>query len=156
MDLDDIEKVVHLMDEHGLTEFELVKDGTRLSLRRGSPLAVTAVTPAQISQIPSAVMPPVLTQAPEQAAAAPSQPDDKCVLVKAPFVGTFYRAPAPDADPYVAVGQEVNPDSVLCILEAMKVMNEIKAEVRGIIREILVENAQPVQFGQALFRIEPL
>ena len=76
--------------------------------------------------------------------------------MKAPFVGTFYRAPAPDAEPFVVTGQEVGPETVLCIVEAMKVMNEIKAEMRGIIREILVENALAVQYGQPLFRIEPI
>jgi acetyl-CoA carboxylase biotin carboxyl carrier protein len=155
MELDDIQKIMALMDEHGLTEFELVKDGTRLSLRRGG--SVVALAPAAAQPSPPPVAAPAPVQAPVVAAApAPSAPADKCVAVKAPFVGTFYRSSAPDADPYVAVGQEVSPDTVLCIVEAMKVMNEIKAEVRGVVREILVENAQPVQFGQTLFRIEPL
>ncbi len=155
MEMNDIQKIMALMDEHGLSEFELVKDGTRLSLRRAGQV-VTVASVAQAELTPATVAAPQLVQAERAAAPAiPSAPADKCVEVKAPFVGTFYRASSPDSEPYVNVGQEVGPDTVVCIVEAMKVMNEIKAEVQGIVRAILVENAQPVQFGQPLFKIEP-
>ena len=156
MELDDIQKIMTLMDEHGLTEFELVKNGTRLSLRRGEAGELPAMpVQMQMTQTQPAMLAPAQTQ-PAAAPAAVAAPQDTTVAVKAPFVGTFYRAPSPDAEPYVSVGQEVGPETVVCIVEAMKVMNEIKAEVRGIVREIMVENAQPVQFGQILFKIEPL
>ncbi|MBU1855700.1 MAG: acetyl-CoA carboxylase biotin carboxyl carrier protein, partial [Verrucomicrobia bacterium] len=86
--------------------------------------------------------------------AAPVADDPRMAFIKAPFVGTLYRSPAPDAEPYVTVGQEVTPETVLCVVEAMKVMNEIKAEIKGIVREVLVENAHAVQYGQPLFKIE--
>jgi len=77
------------------------------------------------------------------------------IEVKSPMIGTFYRAPSPEAGTYVEVGSEINPDSVVCIIEAMKVMNEIKAEVKGIVTQVLVENAKPVEFGQPLFKVRP-
>jgi acetyl-CoA carboxylase biotin carboxyl carrier protein len=78
------------------------------------------------------------------------------IEIKSPMIGTFYRSPSPEAGSYVEVGTEVNPDSVVCIIEAMKVMNEIKAEVRGVITQIVVENAKPVEFGQPMFKVRPL
>lgn len=150
MKLDDIKAIIDLMTEHGLTEFEKEENGVRLSIKRGGPLAPVVVQTA-----------PALPTAPVQAAGAtpppappPAADDARFAIIKAPFVGTFYRSSAPDAEPYVKAGQEVGPEAVLCIVEAMKVMNEIKAEVRGVIREILVENAHAVQFGQPLFKIE--
>jgi acetyl-CoA carboxylase biotin carboxyl carrier protein len=95
--------------------------------------------------------------APGAARAAAVPPEEAGWLeIKAPIVGTFYRSPAPDADPFVKLGQTVDEETVVCIVEAMKVMNEIKAEVRGVIRKILVENATPIEFGQVLFKVEPL
>ena len=143
MDFDEIKKIVDLMSENGLAEFEMEREGTRLTLRKAvsAPVAAPVAAPA--------AAPAAIPAAAEPAGPALSE-------VKAPFVGTFYRAPAPDAEPFVVTGQEVGPETVLCIVEAMKVMNEIKAEMRGIIREILVENALAVQYGQPLFRIEPI
>jgi len=151
MNLDDIKEIIDLMTAHGLTEFEKEEDGVRISIKRGTtaPMVMqTSVTPA-----------PDLAEAaagPASAAAPPPTDDTYFAIVKAPFVGTFYLASSPDVEPYVNIGQEVTPDAVLCVVEAMKVMNEIKAEVRGVIREILVENAHAVQFGQPLFKIEKL
>ncbi len=147
MKLDDIKAIIDLMAEHGLTEFEKEENGQRLSIKRGTaaPAAAPVAAPPPAAAAPALAVP---------AAVPPPEEDARCVTVKAPFVGTFYRAPAPDAEPYVKVGQEVGPEAVLCIVEAMKVMNEIKAEVRGVVREILVENAHAVQFGQPLFKIE--
>ena len=142
MKLDDVKEIVEFMAENGLTEFELEQDGVRISLKKGAPERFAAPVPI------------VQVAAPATAKEEPPAADTALEEVKAPFVGTFYAAPAPDAEPYVEVGKEVGPESVLCILEAMKVMNEIKAEMSGIVREILVKNAQPVQYGQPLFRIE--
>lgn len=152
MDFDEIKKIVDLMAEKGLTEFEMEREGTRLILRKGVCAAVAAPAPAN-APASAPVAPP---SAPAPSAGVAEPPESDLVEVKAPFVGTFYRAPAPDAEPYVVPGQEVGPETVLCIVEAMKVMNEIKAEMRGILREVLVENALAVQFGQPLFRIQPL
>ncbi len=143
MKLDDIKEIIDLMAEHGLTEFEKEENGMRLSIKRGTVAPVVVQTAAPLAAVPAASAPPPVD-------------DARFVTIKAPFVGTFYRAPAPDAEDYVKVGQEVGLEAVLCIVEAMKVMNEIKAEVRGVIREILVENAHAVQFGQPLFKIEKL
>ncbi len=147
MDFDEIKKIVDLMAENGLAEFEMEREGMRLTLRKAVSAPVSAPAAAPVSA--PAAAPAAIPAAAEPAGPALSE-------VKAPFVGTFYRAPAPDAEPFVVPGQEVGPETVLCIVEAMKVMNEIKAEMRGIIREILVENALAVQYGQPLFRIEPI
>lgn len=148
MNLDEIREVVELMTANDLTEFELEEEGRRIAIKRG---------PEQIAG-PAAIAPTtetVASAAPGDAAAA--EPDDqKYETITAPFVGTFYAAPSPDSPLYVQAGQEVEPDSVLCILEAMKVMNEIKAEIRGIVRSVMVENASPVQYGQPLFKIEKI
>jgi len=138
---------VDLMKEHDLAEFELQEEGFRIAVKRqtGSPVVVATPQP-----LPPPVAPAAAPAVPE---AAP--PESKLVEIKAPIVGTFYRAPAPDAEPFVSVGDTVNKETVVCIVEAMKVMNEIKAETNGVIRKILVENATPVQFGQVLFLVEP-
>jgi len=152
MQLEEVSRIIELMNTHGLTEFELEENGVRIMIKKGSEGQVIHTVQAVA---PPAVAAPSTAVASAPAAAAAALPANM-VEIKAPFVGTFYRAPSPDADPYVKEGQEVNPDTVLCIVEAMKVMNEIKAEVRGVVREILVENAHPVQFGQPLFRIEKI
>ncbi|MDD5482220.1 MAG: acetyl-CoA carboxylase biotin carboxyl carrier protein [Kiritimatiellae bacterium] len=148
MELEEIRQIIDLMNENGLNEFELEKNGVRLLIKKGPS--------GQVIHTVQAAAPPPATKPAETAPPAPDAAQNNCVEIKAPFVGTFYRAPSPDADPYVAEGQEVNADTVLCIVEAMKVMNEIKAEIRGIVRAILVENAHPVQYGQPLFRIEKI
>ena len=106
---------------------------------------MAAPMPAAIPAVPVA----------EPIAAAVPEPAPAGLEVKSPMIGTFYRRPSPDAEPFAEVGAVVEPDTVVCIIEAMKVMNEIKAEVKGIIAEVLVEDGKPVEYGQALFRIEP-
>ncbi|MBE6379009.1 MAG: acetyl-CoA carboxylase biotin carboxyl carrier protein [Lentisphaerae bacterium] len=150
MNFDEIRNLVKLMGEYNLTEVKIESEDCNLCFRRGddrAPLAPVAVP---------AVM-PVAAPAPAPAAdntidlplfgkdAAPAE------TIDSPLVGTFYRAPGPDAAPFVQVGDRVNPDTVLGIIEAMKVMNEIKAEKSGVIKEILIENGQPVEFGQPMF-----
>jgi acetyl-CoA carboxylase biotin carboxyl carrier protein len=149
MDTDILRALVELMERNGLVELEYEANGVRVKLRRGE--AAPAITPT--------VAPPraaVAETGPQKEAAAPAAPPANMFEFRSPLVGTFYRSPKPDADPFVQPGDEVGPDTVLCIIEAMKVMNEIKAETRGRIREVLVKNGQAVEFGQPLFLIERL
>lgn len=148
MQLDKVKEIIDLMTANGLAEFEMEENGVRLSIKKGGAVQVMQTVP---TMAPSpAKTGPLAAPAPAGSVAD----DPRMTFVKAPFVGTFYRAPAPDAEPYVTVGQEVLPDTVLCIVEAMKVMNEIKAEIKGVVREIMVENAHAVQYNQPLFKIE--
>ena len=147
MQLEKVKEIIDLMTANGLAEFEMEENGVRLSIKKGGA--------APVVQMVAALAPPVPKSGPLSASApAPVADDPRMAVIKAPFVGTLYRAPAPDAEPYVTIGQEVSPETVLCIVEAMKVMNEIKAELKGIVREVLVENAHAVQYGQPLFKIE--
>ena len=150
MDIDRIKSVIDLMCERELCEFAIEEKDFKLSLKRGSP-AVMMSTPMMAPVAAPAAAP--AAPAPATAPAAPAA-DDKLTPIPSPLVGTFYRAGSPDADPFVAVGSRVNKDTVVCIIEAMKVMNEIKAEASGVIKKILVENATAVQFGQPMFLIE--
>ena len=154
MDLKDIKAIIDLMKKNSVTEFELEKQDFKIRLKRGSnggaPVAYDDA-PALAYATPSAAVP-----APSAAPAVPAPaPASSEVEIKSPMIGTFYRAPSPESAPYVEVGTEVSPETVVCIIEAMKVMNEIKAEAKGVITQVLVENAKPVEFGQPLFKIRP-
>lgn len=155
MDLQLIEKIVELMKASDLAEFEIEEEGLRLAIKRRGP-GEPAVLAAPVAAVPAPVVPggaaPGVAAPPAEVEKAT---DEKLTPIKAPIVGTFYRAPSPDAEPFVSVGQHVTLDTVVCIIEAMKVMNEIKAEVKGTIRKILVDNATAVQYGQPLFLVEP-
>ena len=158
MDLEEIKVIIDLMKKNSITEFEWEKEGCRVRLKRTSEGVWQQIEAPPPQALPSAL--PTAGAAKEAAlppspSESSSQPASEEIEIKAPMVGTFYRAPAPDAAPYVDVGSEVEPDTVVCIIEAMKVMNEIKAEVRGVITEILVENGKPVEYGQPLFRVRP-
>jgi acetyl-CoA carboxylase biotin carboxyl carrier protein len=153
-DLKSIRQLVKLMNENDLAEIDLRNGTQRVRLRkRGSELVpVVAAAPA----VAAPVAPPAPAAAPsgpQQTAAAPAA--SNLVEIKSPMLGTFYRSPSPDAEPFVQVGSHVDNDSVVCIIEAMKVFNEITADCRGKIVAVLVENAQPVEYGQALFRVDP-
>ena len=142
------------MKENDLTEFLLEDDACTLQLKRGSNNVTQVVTAApQIVAAPVAAAFAPIAPAPETA--APADADDGLVEIVSPMVGTFYRSPSPDTDVFVEIGSEIGENSVVCIVEAMKVMNEIKADVTGTIRKILIDNATPVQFGQPLFLVEP-
>jgi acetyl-CoA carboxylase biotin carboxyl carrier protein len=149
MELKEIKKIVQMMTENELSEFLLEDEACTLQLKRGS----TVVT--QFTAAPQAAAPVAAPAAAGDALAAASSADDGLVEITSPMVGTFYRSPSPDADTFVEVGAEITEDTVVCIVEAMKVMNEIKADVKGTIKKILVDNATPVQFGQPLFLVEP-
>jgi acetyl-CoA carboxylase biotin carboxyl carrier protein len=153
MDLKDIKAIIDLMRKNGITEFELEKEDFKVKLKRG--LAVAAASSEDVAiqsymPAPAPVAPGAIAAPASQAPANTGEID-----IKSPMIGTFYRSPSPEAAPYVEVGTEVNPETVVCIVEAMKVMNEIKAEVKGIITQTLMENAKPVEFGQPLFKVRP-
>ena len=154
MDIKQIKRIIDLMKANELCEFEMEEEGFRIAIKRrngNEPQVVLSHAPA--AQVVAA--PPPAAAAPAPAPAAEKADDKKYVEIKSPIVGTFYRSSSPDAEPYVVVGAEIGPESVVCIVEAMKVMNEIKAEVKGVVRKILVDNATPIQFGQVLFLVEP-
>jgi len=137
------------MKKNDLSVFEIEKEGFRLKLQRGA-----SGQGAAGALLPTAVPPRAVTTAPEGATSSP-KPIESIQLkeIVSPMVGTFYRAASPDASPLVDVGKTVTEETVVCIIEAMKVMNEIKAETSGIIAEIVAENGKPVQFGQVLFKV---
>jgi len=150
LELKDIKAIIDLMRKNDLSVFEMEKDGFRLKLQKGAGEQTIFAAPSvpQVIAVPAAPGAAAETGAP---AAPPSSMASK--EITSPMVGTFYRAASPEAPPFVDVGREVNEDTVVCIIEAMKVMNEIKAEVSGVIAEVVAENGKPVQFGQALFRV---
>ena len=154
MELKDIKAIIDLMRKNDLTVFEMEKNGFRLKLQKGP--AEQTVIAAPAPQIIAAAAPaPVLIE-PKASPAAPateSPAPEATKEITSPMVGTFYRSPSPESPSFVDVGQAVNEETVVCIIEAMKVMNEIKAEVSGVIAEIVAENGKPVQFGQTLFKV---
>lgn len=152
IDLHEIKKLIAMLELSPITEFELVDKDLKIRISKNG----TPHGPAHAVHMP-AYAAPAAAAAPSVAAAIPPPPvaaERKLYEVKSPMVGTLYRAPAPDEDMYVKIGDHVEPGKVLCIVEAMKLMNELECEVSGRIVEILVENTQPVEFGQVLFLID--
>ena len=150
MDLKDIKAIIDLMKKNSIAEFELEKQEFKIRLKRGNLVGPIAYEDGPT--IPQYATASPVAALPAAPAAAPSGDAE----IKSPMIGTLYRSPSPEAAPYVDIGSEVGPDTVVCIIEAMKVMNEIKAETRGIITAVVAENSKPVEFGQALFKIRPL
>jgi acetyl-CoA carboxylase biotin carboxyl carrier protein len=152
VDLKDIKAIIDLMKKNSISEFEMEKQDFKIKLKRGpnGGAAISQSDEPQLVAYPASLAPVALP--PSGASPAPaSLPGES--EIKSPMIGTFYRAPSPEAAHYVEVGTEVNPETVVCIIEAMKVMNEIKAEAKGVITQALVENGKPVEFGQPLFKI---
>lgn len=149
MELKDIRKVIQMMKENDLTEFLLEDDACTLQLKRGNSEVTQVVAAPQMVAAPAAA--PAAAPVAEAAPAA----DDGLLEIISPMVGTFYRSPSPDSDSFVEVGASVDENTVVCIVEAMKVMNEVKADVKGTIKRILIDNATPVQFGQPMFLVDP-
>lgn len=138
------------MKKNGLAVFKMEREGFKITLKTASAVASTQVVSVTQQE-------PVLVAPQAPAAATPAQkaaPAASGIEIKSPMVGTFYTAPSPDAPPFLSVGQEVTTETVVCIIEAMKVMNEVKAEISGTVTEICAENGKPVQFGQVLFRLK--
>jgi len=154
VDLKDIKAIIDLMKKNSITEFELERQDSKIRLKRGlngGNVPIQQEDSSSVVPLPLQPMIPVST-----AGVATMQPGTTGEIeIKSPMIGTFYRSPSPEAGSYVEIGAEVNPEMVVCIIEAMKVMNEIKAEVKGTITQVLVENAKPVEFGQPLFRVRP-
>ncbi len=153
MNLKEIKEMINLMNENNLMELEVEKDGMRIRLKKTISASESAGNPIIIEK-------ERVSEVDQGGVKHVTEVTEKIILnsveIKSPMVGTFYRAPSPEAQPYVSVGQPIEAGQVLCIIEAMKLMNEIKSEVKGKILEILVDNAEPVEFGQPMFLIEPL
>jgi len=159
MDMELIKSIIALMKKNDLSEFDLEEKDFKLVLKRNSNNEMDSRMwiPAPVAVAPPAAIPSAPT-APVSPAAAPTEsaaPVDTLPAILSPMVGTFYRSSSPDVEPFVKVGDHITKDSVVCIIEAMKVMNEIKAEITGTIQKILIENATAVQFGQKLFVVSP-
>jgi len=150
MNLKEIKEIINLMNEHNLSEIEIDKGDQKIKLKKaiGQSAGVVIEQPAFSGPIRQVQKQEISTTEPE---AVPSN----LIEIKAPIVGTFYSAPLPEAAPFAAAGQEIEVGHVVCIIEAMKLMNEIKSEVKGKIVDVLVENADPIEFGQILFLVEP-
>jgi len=159
MDLEQIKELLKLVAESGVSEVEIEDEDFRMVVRTGAvPAAPTTLPTAGVHELS-----PSTAESPERPSSGEAEASSTKAeaaaangrVLRAPIVGTYYAAPSPDAEPFVQVGDVVKPGDVLCIIEAMKLMNEIEAEVGGTIREILVENAQPVQYDEPLFVVEP-
>ena len=148
MTLEEIRELIHLVTETGVAELEVQRGDNRVRIRLSSPVEYQQASAAPVHMAPAAALAPV-----KQDHAGPPPPDPNVVLVKSPIVGTFYESSAPGIAPFVRVGEKVQPGKVLCIIESMKLMNEIEAEVAGVIESKLVPNGQPVEYGEALFAI---
>lgn len=150
VDLKEIRTLIDLMKKNGLAVFKMEREGFKITLKTAGAEGPTQIITSGVAPAPVAVA----AAAPSAPAAAAAETPSNLTEITSPMVGTFYASPSPDSPAYVSVGQAVTPDTVVCIVEAMKVMNEIKAEVSGVIAEIAAENGKPVQFGQALFRVK--
>jgi acetyl-CoA carboxylase biotin carboxyl carrier protein len=155
VNIKEIKEMLALMSENNLVELEIEKDGTKIRLKKSTPGSEQYSGPYVIERERAGHSMAHSVEQP-QAAPAAEKPGAKTLEIKAPMVGTFFRAPSPEAPPYAEAGQVVEPGQVVCIIEAMKLMNEIKSEIRGKVVEVLVENAEPVEFGQSMFIIEPV
>lgn len=157
MDLNYLRRLLKIFDDSTVTELEIEEEGIKIQMsKQVAVAAVAAAQPAyQVMPVPAAAPAPAAPAAPAPSAPAAPSADEGGQTINSPIVGTFYRAPAPDADPFVQVGSHVNVGDPLCIVEAMKLMNEIESEVSGTIVKILVENSQAVEYNQPMFVIKP-
>jgi acetyl-CoA carboxylase biotin carboxyl carrier protein len=145
MDLRKLKKLIDLVQESGIAELEITEGEEKVKIVKGGVVTVAAAQPVAVAAVPAAAA------APPAAPATEPEPGQEGHVVKAPMVGTFYRSPSPDAKVFVEVGQAVKEGDTICIIEAMKLMNEIEADASGVVKAILVENGQPVEYGQPLF-----
>lgn len=156
-DVERIRRLVRLMEEHDLSEVDLRQQGDRINLKRGAAnVPVLALPPTPVAQAPAPIAAPVAAPAtPANTPAAPALVDGpNIVTIKAPMVGTFYSRPNPNSESFVKIGASISPDTTICIIEAMKVFNEIPAEISGKVVAILVDNEQPVEYGKPLFKVD--
>ena len=163
MDLKEIKAVIDLMTKNGLSEFELERQEFKIRIKKGEIIenrgnsgqsgpAFAQYAPGHPALLPAQGL---AAPVPAPAAPAPAAPVENTTSILSPMVGTFYGSPSPDSSAYVTVGQQVTEDTVVCIIEAMKIMNEIKAEIKGTIVEVLAENGKPVDFNKPLFSVKP-
>ena len=159
IDFDFLERLIMMFDASGIDSLEIERGGTRIKLAKTPPSAALPMyAPPMVAPSPVAVPTAAPAASPEEsrpAERASPAPRNDLLEITSPMVGTFYRSPAPDAPPYVEPGRKVAPGDTLCIIEAMKLMNELECELTGTIVEVCAENAQPVEFGQVLFRVDP-
>jgi oxaloacetate decarboxylase alpha subunit len=150
VNIKEIKEMINLMNENGIVELEIEKDGMRIKLKKISAGTDALSGPVVVEREK------IVQNQPKEITESTSKiiPAARTIEIKAPMVGTFYRAPQPEAAPYIEVGQIIEPGEVICIIEAMKLMNEIKSEVKGKVLEILVDSAEPVEFGQPMFLVE--
>jgi acetyl-CoA carboxylase biotin carboxyl carrier protein len=158
LDLKQIKQIIELMKRSELSEFAVEEEGFKLKIRRGgNGLPVISAGQGSISSFPVSEAAPAPQPAPSSSASAPvgqAKEEEGVIYVKSPMVGTFYRAASPESKPFAETGTKVTETSVVCIIEAMKIMNEIQAEIKGTVIEALVENGQPVEYGQRLFKVK--
>lgn len=153
MTLKELKEMINLMEEHGLSELEVEKEGLKIRLKRGPTGKIVQEAILDASGLPPREAYAIPPSAGQQTARDTVE-QENVVVVRSPMVGTFYSAPAPDAVPYLTKGKRVSEGDVLCIIEAMKLMNEIKSDIGGLVVDILVQNGQPVEFDQPLFKIQ--
>jgi acetyl-CoA carboxylase biotin carboxyl carrier protein len=153
MTIEEIRELINVVNESGIAELEVQRGENRVRIRRTQRERHVGFTPLEV--LPAVSTPPA-TPPPAAAASAPAPPADNEFLIKSPIVGTFYESSSPGSAPFVRVGETVQPGAVLCIIESMKLMNEIEAEIAGVVTSKLVGNGQPVEYGEALFGIRPL
>ncbi len=152
MDIRKVKKLIELLDESGIAEIEITEGEESVRISRYPPGSPLVAAPVAAAPTPTAT--PTVVSAPTAAPAAAAEPEDDGFEVTAPMVGTFYAASSPGAAPYVQVGDRVNEGDTLCVIEAMKMMNQIEADVSGVIKSIRIQNGEPVEFGQTLFVID--
>lgn len=157
MDFKEIEKLIELLEQSSLSELEIEEDDRRIRLTKAAPAPVaTMIAAPQAAAAPIAEAAPVAAAAPAPAPAAEPEEEEHAHTINSPMVGTYYSSPAPGEPTFITVGDRVEADQTVCIVEAMKIMNEVAAKEPCIIEQILVENGDPVEFGQPLFAIKPL
>ena len=152
--LDKIKQVIKIMDENSLVEVQIKQGDDEISVKKGQQQHITAV-PMMGAAMPTVSPGPAVSPPAPGAQPAEGVPQDNLAEIKSPLVGTFYSQASPDSDPYVEVGMPVEPDTVVCIIEAMKVMNEVKAEISGTITEMVATSGSAVEYGQVLYKIKP-
>jgi acetyl-CoA carboxylase biotin carboxyl carrier protein len=143
MEIEDLKELIDLLRESDITELQLEKDGTKVRIKRERMLSPMEIQVQRFSSLQEKVTPQT------------AEEETRLITITSPIVGTFYRAPSPEATPFVELGSRVKKGQVLCIVEAMKLMNEIESEIDGTVIKILVENSQPVEYGEPLFLVEP-
>jgi acetyl-CoA carboxylase biotin carboxyl carrier protein len=161
MTIEEIRELIQLVTETGVAELEVQRGENRVRIRRSHGAETSVILPSTpvmpvVSVTPAAPAPLAAADTPSASVTPASKPPDSLIYVKSPIVGTFYEASSPDTPPFVRIGEHVTPGKVLCIIESMKLMNEIEADVAGIVESKLVQNAQPVEYGEALFGIRPV